>query len=124
LFISQFWKALTKLTGVKLKMSSAYHLETDGSSKRSNKTVNQLLRYHIQQNQKGWVWVLPWIHFQIMNTDNASTGFSGFQLHLGCSSRIIPPLIPTELATDPTTASTTATDVINQLTNKCCWGTR
>jgi hypothetical protein len=55
LFISQFWKALTKLTGVKLKMLSAYHPETNGSSERSNKTVNQLLRCHIQRNQKGWV---------------------------------------------------------------------
>jgi hypothetical protein len=47
LFVSQFWKALTMLTGMKLKMSTAYHLETDGSSERSNKTVNQMLRYHV-----------------------------------------------------------------------------
>jgi hypothetical protein len=39
LFVSKFWKALTKLTGIKLKMSSAYHPETDGSSERSNKTI-------------------------------------------------------------------------------------
>ena len=32
LFVSQFWKALTKLTGVKLKMSTSYHPETDRSS--------------------------------------------------------------------------------------------
>jgi hypothetical protein len=32
LFVSKFWKALTKLTGIKLKMSSAYHPETDRSS--------------------------------------------------------------------------------------------
>jgi hypothetical protein len=43
LFISKFWKALHKLTGVKLNMSSAYHPETDGSSERSNKTVTQAL---------------------------------------------------------------------------------
>jgi len=48
LFVSQFWKALTKLTGVKLKMSTSYHPETDGSSERSNKTVNQMLRYHVR----------------------------------------------------------------------------
>jgi Integrase zinc binding domain len=59
LFISKFWKALTKLTGVKLKMSSTYHPKTDGSSERSNKTINQLLQYHVQRNQKGWVCVLP-----------------------------------------------------------------
>jgi len=32
LFISKFWKALRKLTGVHLKMSLAYHPETNGSS--------------------------------------------------------------------------------------------
>jgi len=47
LFISHFWKALTKLTGVTLKMSSTYHPETDSTSEGSNKTVNQLLRYHV-----------------------------------------------------------------------------
>ena len=33
LFMSKFWRALTKLTGVKLKMSTSYHPEMDGSSK-------------------------------------------------------------------------------------------
>jgi hypothetical protein len=41
LSILKFWKALHKLTSVKLKLSTAYHPETDGSSKRTNKTNNQ-----------------------------------------------------------------------------------
>ncbi|KXN84696.1 hypothetical protein AN958_12215 [Leucoagaricus sp. SymC.cos] len=28
-----------------------------------------------------------------MNTVNASTGYSGFQLHLGCAPRVIPPIV-------------------------------
>ena len=43
LFISKFWKALHKLMGVKLKLSTAYHPQTDGMSERANKTVNQCL---------------------------------------------------------------------------------
>ena len=104
IFVSRFWKVLTKLTGVKLKMSSAYHPETDGSSERSNKTVNQLLRYHVKRNQKGWVHALPRIRFQIMNTVNASTGFLGFQLHLGRSPRVMPPIVPQLLLTKITQA--------------------
>jgi hypothetical protein len=46
LFISRFWKALTALCGVKLKMSSSYHPQMDGSSERTNKTVNQALCYY------------------------------------------------------------------------------
>jgi hypothetical protein len=32
IFVSHFWKVLAKLTGIKQKMSSSYHPETDGSS--------------------------------------------------------------------------------------------
>ena len=117
LFVSRFWKALTKLTGVKLKMSSAYHPETDGSSERSNKTVNQLLRFHVTRNQKGWAHALPRIRFQIMNTVNASTKFSGFQLHLGRSPRIIPPIIPQALPAELSEATEIAVKTIETVTN-------
>ena len=94
LFVSKFWKALHKLTGVKLKLSTAYHLETDGASERTNKTVNQALRYHVERNQLGWVRALPRVRFDMMNAVNKSTGFTPFQLRFGRSPRIIPPLIP------------------------------
>jgi hypothetical protein len=55
LFVSIFWKALHSLTGVKLKMSTAYHPQKDESSEQSNKTINQLICYHVHCNQKGWV---------------------------------------------------------------------
>ena len=91
LFVSRFWKALHRLTGIKLKMSSAFHPQTDGSSERTNKTVVQMLRYHVSRRQKGWAKALPLVRFNYMNTLNASTGFSPFQLHLGRSPRLIPP---------------------------------
>ena len=43
LFISKFWKHLMLLTGIKTKMSTAYHPQTDGASERTNKTVEQCL---------------------------------------------------------------------------------
>ena len=43
LFTTELWTALHKLTGVKLKMSTSYHPETDGSSEWTNKTVNQAI---------------------------------------------------------------------------------
>ena len=80
LFVSRFWKALHSLTGTKIKMSMAYHPQTDGVSERTNKTVNQLLRYHVECNQSGWVKALPLVQFNIMNMVNKLTGFSPFQL--------------------------------------------
>ena len=115
LFISQFWTALSALCGVKLKMSSAYHPQTDGSSERTNKTVNQSLRYHVDRSQKGWVRALPRIRFAMMNTVNASTGFSNFQLHLGRSPRLIPPIVPTQLPDTIRSAASTAESVITRV---------
>ncbi|KAF8832209.1 hypothetical protein HHX47_DHR1001661 [Lentinula edodes] len=94
LFVSKFWEALRSLSGVRLRMSTSYHPESDGSSERSNKTVVQMLRYHVERNQKGWKRALPRIRFQIMNTVNSSIGMSGFQLRSGFSPRLIPPLVP------------------------------
>jgi hypothetical protein len=113
LFTADLWTALHKLSGVKLKMSTSYHPETDGSSERTNKTVNQSIRYHVDNNQKGWLAKLPRIRFAIMNTVNASTGFSGFQLKTGRSPRLIPPIVP--LPADASAEQITAHEIITRV---------
>lgn len=75
-------------------MSTAYHPQTDGSSEKTNKTVEQCVRFHVERNQKGWVKSLPRVRFAMMNTINRSTGYSGFQLKSGFSPRLIPPIVP------------------------------
>jgi RNase H-like domain found in reverse transcriptase/Integrase zinc binding domain/Reverse transcriptase (RNA-dependent DNA polymerase) len=94
LFMSAFWKHLNIITGIKSKASSSYHPQTNGTSERTNKTVNQCIRFHVERNQKGWVRALPRIRFHIMCTVNKSTGFSPFHLRFGRSPRILPPLLP------------------------------
>ena len=59
LFTAELWTALYKLTSIKLKMSTSYHPETDSSSERTNKTINQAIQYHVDNNQKGWLAKLP-----------------------------------------------------------------
>jgi RNase H-like domain found in reverse transcriptase/Reverse transcriptase (RNA-dependent DNA polymerase)/Integrase zinc binding domain/Chromo (CHRromatin Organisation MOdifier) domain/Aspartyl protease len=93
LFISRFWKHFTLLSGVKHKCSSSYHPQTDGQSERTNRTVIQAIRYHVERNQSGWKRALPRIRFNIMSTLNQSTGFSPFQLRFGRTPRVIPPLV-------------------------------
>jgi hypothetical protein len=92
LFLSKFWGHLHELTRIKLKMSSAFHPQTDGLSEHTNKTLNQSLCLALQTRQHSWATALPKIRFQIMNSVNASTGYSSFQLCLGCSPRLIPPI--------------------------------
>jgi hypothetical protein len=51
-----------------------------------------------------------------MNSVNASTGFSGFQICMGRSPRIIPPLIQGSIS-DDTSETTAAHSIIAQLEN-------
>jgi hypothetical protein len=94
-------------------MLTAYHPETDGSSEHTNKTLNQSICYYVNNNQKGWLTKLPHIRFAIMNTVNASTGFSGFQLKTGRSPRLIPPIAP--LPDNASHDKITAHDIISQI---------
>jgi hypothetical protein len=115
LFISKFWRALMKLMGIHHKLSTSYHPQTDGSSERTNKTVIQCLQFHVERNQKGWVKALPKVHFDIMNTNNASTGLSPFVLKTGRSPRLLPPLISTTPVPDSTINSTTARQFMEEM---------
>lgn len=92
-FISKFWRELMRMTGVKHKLSTVYHPETDGSSERPNKTVMQCLCYHVEHNQKGGAKALPKVHFDIMNTVNMSMQVSPFVLKTRRSPRVLPPFI-------------------------------
>ncbi|KIJ43418.1 hypothetical protein M422DRAFT_253298 [Sphaerobolus stellatus SS14] len=105
LFTSEVWTALHKLTGIKLNMSTAYHSQTNGSSEHTNKTVNQALSYHVNNNQKGWSKTLPCICFAIMNTTIPTTHS---------------PLIPHTVVPTPTPADIEAQQIIDKLQTNIC----
>ena len=98
-FVSSFWRTLHRLSSIHLAMSTSFHLETNGSSKRTNKTVIQMLRGFINRNQSCSVKALPHVRFSMMNTTNASTGFSPFQLRLGHLPGLIPLFVMANLET-------------------------
>ena len=52
LFTSTFWKRLHNLISIKLKLSSVYYSQTDGSTERMNRTITQMLRQCISLKQK------------------------------------------------------------------------
>ena len=83
LFTSTFWSRLHRLIGTKLRLSSAYHPQSDGSTERANRTVTQMLRQCIQPDQRDWVARLPAIEFAINSARSASTGYSPFFLNFG-----------------------------------------
>jgi hypothetical protein len=83
LFTSVFWYRLHQLIGTKLRMSSAYHPQSDGATERANRTITQMLRQCIHPNQRDWVTKLPAIEFAINSARSASTGYAPFFLNFG-----------------------------------------
>ena len=65
LFTSTFWGRLNELMGTKLRLSNAYHPQTDGATKRANGMITQMLRQCIGPNQKNWINKLPTVKFAI-----------------------------------------------------------
>jgi len=83
LFTSLFWSHLHKAIGSQLKMSSAYHLEMDGATEHANRTIVQMLRQCIGENQRDWIAKLPAIEFAINSARSESTGYAPFFLNTG-----------------------------------------
>jgi hypothetical protein len=82
-FTSIFWEHLHGLIGVKLKMSSSYHPETDGATERMNRTVTTMLRQCVSPKQTDWVQKLPAIEFAINLARSETTGYAPFFLNHG-----------------------------------------
>jgi hypothetical protein len=54
--------------GTNLKMSTAYHPETDGQSERANLTIEEMLRHHVHPLHDDWDRYLPVLEFAYNNS--------------------------------------------------------
>jgi hypothetical protein len=54
IFTSQLRKELFSLAGVKLQMSSSYHLQSDGQTEHLNQTMETFLRYFVSACPAKW----------------------------------------------------------------------
>ncbi|CAJ2637573.1 unnamed protein product [Trifolium pratense] len=82
-FTSHFWKTLHDALGTKLKMSSAYHPQTDGQTKRTNQSLEDLLRACVLDDRGSWDDVLPLVEFTYNNSHHASIGMAPFEALYG-----------------------------------------
>jgi hypothetical protein len=82
-FTSTFWSELHKLIGVELRLSTAFHPQTDGATERANRTINTMLRQAVAPHQKDWVAKLPGIEFALNSARSETTGYSPFFLNYG-----------------------------------------
>ncbi|GKE62075.1 putative reverse transcriptase domain-containing protein [Tanacetum coccineum] len=82
-FASNFWRSLQKALGTTLAMSTAYHPETDGQSKKTIQTLEDMLRACVIDFGKGWVKHLPLVEFSYNNSYHASIKAASFEALYG-----------------------------------------
>jgi len=82
-FTSSFWTAFCQQIGIKLKMSTAYHPETDGQTERMNRVIVDMMRHYISPTHDDWDEHLTAIQFAINNAYQQSIGTTPFRLTYG-----------------------------------------
>ena len=96
-FQSQFWKELWKISGIKLRLSTAYHPQSQGLVERMNQVIEQVVRCSLGQEKrlKEWDKILPTIELVMNSLVNKSTRYLPFFLMHGHH-----PVTPLELLRD------------------------
>jgi transposase InsO family protein len=83
LFTSKFWTTLMKHLDVKLKLSTAFHPQTDGQTERTNQTLEQYLRCYVNHQQDDWVKWLPIAQWAYNSATIEGTSTTPFENNYG-----------------------------------------
>ncbi|MCH91593.1 Ty3/gypsy retrotransposon protein, partial [Trifolium medium] len=83
ILLSQFWQELFKLSGTKLRMSTAYHPQSDSQTEIVNKVLQQYLRCFVHDKPTQWGQFLHWDEWHYNTAIHTSTGLSPFQIVYG-----------------------------------------
>ena len=82
-FTSRFWESLNKALGTKLRLSSAYHPQTDGQTERTNQSLEDLLRACVLEPKGSWESFLPLIEFTYNNSFHSTIGMAPYEALYG-----------------------------------------
>ena len=86
-FTSTFWRALFSSVDTKLLMSSAYHPQTDGQTKRVNQILEDMLRARVLTYGNNWEKSLPFKEFSYNNSCQTSLKMSPIEALYGRKCR-------------------------------------
>ena len=82
-FESDFWKQLWKCTNTSLRMSTAYHPESDGQTERTNRTLLEMLRSTIGSDHSTWEDELTACEIAYNTSQHAGSKFTPYYLNFG-----------------------------------------
>jgi hypothetical protein len=80
---SKFWKAFLTAIGVKPRMSTVFHSETDGQTERVNQTIAAFLMAFVNLEMSDLVELVPIVEFAYNNSRTTLTGHSLFYANHG-----------------------------------------
>nr|GEW37335.1 putative reverse transcriptase domain, ribonuclease H-like domain, aspartic peptidase domain protein [Tanacetum cinerariifolium] len=86
-FASKFWRSLHKSLGINLDMSTAYHPQTDGQSKRTIQTLEDMLRACVIDFGSGRDKHLPLAEFSYSYSYHTSIKVASFKVLYGRKCR-------------------------------------
>ncbi|GKC32671.1 putative reverse transcriptase domain-containing protein, partial [Tanacetum coccineum] len=86
-FTSRFWRSLQKASGTNLDMSTAYHPQTDGQSKRTIQMLKDMLRACVIDFGSSWDRHLPLVEFSYNNSYHTSIKAAPFEALYGWKCR-------------------------------------
>ena len=78
-----FWESLQAALGTKLRLSSAYHPQTDGQTERTIQSLEDLLRACVFEQGVSWFECLPLIEFIYSNSFHSSIEMAPFEALYG-----------------------------------------
>ena len=81
-------KELNNLLGIQMKLSTAYHPQTDGQMERINQELEQYLRVFIDYRQEQWPDWLGTAEFAYNNKIHIATKISPFKVSYGQDPRM------------------------------------
>jgi len=88
-FIAGLMKELNKVLGIKTRLFTAYHPETDGQTERTNQELEQYLRMYVNHRQNNWSEWLAMAEFAFNNKIHTATKMLLFQANYGREPRMV-----------------------------------
>ena len=87
-FAADFMKELNNILGIKTKLSTAYHPQTDGQTERLNQEIEQYLRMFVSHRQNDWPEWITCAEFAYNNKVHMATQVSPFYTNYGYNPRM------------------------------------
>jgi transposase InsO family protein len=86
-FVSSFWAKVCRILGIKIKLSTAFHPQTDGQTEIMNQYIDQRLRPFVNHYQDNWSALIPMMDYAQLTLYHKSIRMSPFELLKGFKPR-------------------------------------